>query len=156
MKKHRLWKVLHPKRYFYLGFLGECVSKVPEGNCTFIGSECWCYHEGGYAIEVCGHPNNYNGSYYSLSFNSSNSESEIIHGLGKKLRKTCAGKPKCISNAAVNTCFTDAKYADECGGAGDYTFPPRPIWHIYSDYNRWAPTIYGKNPGIVRCDNMEG
>ena len=139
--------------------MGECVSKVPEGYCKFIGSECWCYHEGGYAIEVCGHPNNYNGSYYSLSFNSSNSESEIIHGLGKKLRFNCEGKPKCISGGAVNTCYDDnPKYADECGGAGTIADWPsiKPIWHYYSDFNRWSPKVYGKNAGIVRCVNMEG
>ena len=108
--------------------------------CKKIGLECWCTHKGN-AISVCGHPNGYNGDYYSLAMDSSHSPWTIIQSLGNKPHSnSCASDDRqgCDGDCATNVCDSSG-----CWGSRHT---------CWNNEERWSRKLNG----IVRCTNMEG
>ena len=120
-----------------------CKSRITDGHCKLIGSECWCSFESSlskpYGAAVCGYPPEYRGAYYSLSLNSSHSPLTIIKALDKKPHPDACKKDNyCLGNLRSNYCFPS--------GCTGYKL------ELGSDLERWKD----KTSSIFRCVNMEG
>ena len=120
-----------------------CKSRISDGKCKLIGSECWCHFESSlskpYGAAVCGYPANYSGVYYSLSLNSSHSPLTIIKALDKKPHPdACKIDNYCLGNARSNFCWQAG-----CTGAR---------LELGNDLERWND----KSSSFIRCVNMEG
>ena len=123
--------------------ISACVAQESSGKCTELNGQCWCFHVRGKAIDVCGHPSDYNGKYYSLAFGLPNSPHTIIKAVGKtpdKLLCSSDDRKNCEHNCGVNACDPSGM----CWGTD---------LSCKNDNQRWHSSDFD---GIVRCTNLEG
>ena len=82
-----------------------------------LSGQCWCLHDSGAGYKVCGHPDGYSGTYYSIATDSDPSPWTIIKGLGKLPINGCAdNKNGCSGDCATNVCWSEEPPWKGCKG----------------------------------------
>ena len=110
-----------------------------------VGEECWCSHsKTTLPSDVCGHPKEYGGRYYSIGKQGTDSlhePSAIITAVGKKPSSRCSNSQDgCGGDCATNRCNNN----NECSGS---------TMECWDHKRRWKRK---GSAGIVRCANLEG